>query len=273
MIQIAILLLCTISIQTDGWSRIRMNPTSHSLVRLTSKDAVLQSKLQPRNDTIIEKAAIFSLSFLLSTITPNPQVAITKLGTSYSNFVDVSKLMLQAKTPDVIKDRIVDLLLKVLPKIIRDGFASKYIESPRWVCESSVTWFGFGFLEWLVGPAEGKANVLTLPNGTTVEWKSTVKLTECRYLVESGCKAACTQLCKRPTQAFFNEQLGVPLYMKPNFTDFSCEFQFGVNPPVDADDEAFKEPCFSVCNKFNILDDRCASNQKVLLSSASSEST
>ena len=39
-------------------------------------------------------------------------------------------------------------------------------------------------------------------------WISGVKLLECRYLKDSGCKSACIHLCKGPTQQFFQDELG-----------------------------------------------------------------
>lgn len=50
-----------------------------------------------------------------------------------------------------------------------------------------------------------------------------------------------------PTQQFFAQELGIPLYMKPNFEDSSCELQFGVAAPAEEDDPAYKEKCFSNC--------------------------
>ena len=37
-----------------------------------------------------------------------------------------------------------------------------------------------------------------------------------RYLYESGCVGMCVNLCKAPCQAFFTEQLGMPLTMNPS---------------------------------------------------------
>jgi hypothetical protein len=82
----------------------------------------------------------------------------------------------------------------------------------------------------------------------TKTWRSGVKLTECRYLLESGCKSACVNLCKKPTQQFFSQELGLPLYMKPNFTDCSCELFFGVQAPVEEEDPVFKQNCYSSCS-------------------------
>ena len=216
----------------------------------------IESRFPPIKDNSIEKAAIFSLSFLLSTICPEPIKAFKKIGASYDNFVNVSKLLLQYKTSNEIRLKIVSLISKIIPKFVKDYFRKMYSENPKLVCELSVQWFGFGFLTWLIGPVEPIQNTFSSDDGTTETWNSTVKLLECRYLVASGCKAACTQLCKRPTQYFFSETLGVPLYMKPNFTDYSCEMMFGQSPPPESEDEAFSEPCFSSCSVVTKLSSR-----------------
>lgn len=50
-----------------------------------------------------------------------------------------------------------------------------------------------------------------------------------------------------PTQRFFAQEMGVPLYMKPNFDDLSCELCFGeIPPPIEAD-PAFTQSCFATC--------------------------
>ena len=90
-------------------------------------------------------------------------------------------------------------------------------------------------------------------HGGEQSWYSGVKIVECRYLAQSGCKALCLHLCKAPTQEFFLQELGMPLYMKPDFTNNSCEMRFGVLPPKEEDDPAFQEACFSSCfNNFKI---------------------
>ena len=91
-------------------------------------------------------------------------------------------------------------------------------------------------------------------------WQSGVKLLECRYLAQSGCKALCLHLCKAPTQEFFLKELGMPLYMKPDFSNNSCEMRFGVLPPNEEDDPAFKETCFATC--FNNFADKATKSHK-----------
>ncbi|XP_057508148.1 beta-carotene isomerase D27, chloroplastic isoform X3 [Actinidia eriantha] len=69
----------------------------------------------------------------------------------------------------------------------------------------------------------------------------------CKYLEESKCVGICINTCKFPTQTFFKDYMGVPLLMEPNFSDYSCQFRFGVLPPPAEDDSALKEPCLEIC--------------------------
>lgn len=39
----------------------------------------------------------------------------------------------------------------------------------------------------------------------------------------------------------------MPLTMKPNFEDFSCEMIFGLTPPPLEQDEALQAPCLQEC--------------------------
>ncbi|KAK6120135.1 hypothetical protein DH2020_046041 [Rehmannia glutinosa] len=74
---------------------------------------------------------------------------------------------------------------------------------------------------------------------------------KCKYLEESKCVGVCINTCKLPTQTFFKEYMGVPLVMEPNFSDYSCQFKFGVLPPPPEDDTALKEPCLQICPTAN----------------------
>ena len=72
----------------------------------------------------------------------------------------------------------------------------------------------------------------------------------------SGC------LCL-PLQTFFNEQLGMPLSMEPNFEDYSCDMVFGKRPLPRGEDPAFTQGCLALCttaqaaNKANAPDKTC----------------
>ncbi|EFN59961.1 hypothetical protein CHLNCDRAFT_133062 [Chlorella variabilis] len=98
------------------------------------------------------------------------------------------------------------------------------------------------FFTWLVGPMQ---TAVTEVDGQ--QQMSAVKIERCRYLAESGCTGMCINLCKSPTQAFFTEQLGMPLTMTPNFEDLSCEMVFGKRPPPLSEDPAAQQPCLASC--------------------------
>ncbi|XP_028797037.1 beta-carotene isomerase D27, chloroplastic isoform X1 [Neltuma alba] len=97
--------------------------------------------------------------------------------------------------------------------------------------------------QWLMGPC--KVNSVDLDNG--VSCSSGVYVERCKYLEESKCASICINTCKFPTQTFFMDHMGVPLLMEPNFSDYSCQFKFGVLPPQPEDDSILKEPCLEAC--------------------------
>lgn len=140
------------------------------------------------------------------------------------------------------------MLKSIIPLPLRKSFQQLYYASPRWISEKSAIFMKSGMLSWLVGSTERFDVEVTKSDGSKEIWQSGVKLTQCRYLMESGCKAACLHLCKAPTQEFFSKELNFPLYMKPNFADCSCEMMFGVNPPAEEDDPAYQENCYNSCN-------------------------
>ncbi|CDP17059.1 unnamed protein product [Coffea canephora] len=97
---------------------------------------------------------------------------------------------------------------------------------------------------WLMGQCQ--VNSVPLPDGSS--FMSGVFVERCKYLEESKCVGVCINTCKLPTQTFFRDYVGVPLLMEPNFTDYSCQFKFGVAPPPPPErDIALTEPCLEIC--------------------------
>lgn len=67
------------------------------------------------------------------------------------------------------------------------------------------------------------------------------------YAQEGGCASVCLNVCKLPTQQFFNEEVGLPVTLEPNYETFECQFVYGKTPPPPELDKAFNTPCFSQC--------------------------
>ena len=58
-----------------------------------------------------------------------------------------------------------------------------------------------------------------------------VLLERCRVLEASGCASVCLNVCKLPTQAFFNETVGLAVTLVPDYETFECRFVYGKTPP------------------------------------------
>ena len=69
----------------------------------------------------------------------------------------------------------------------------------------------------------------------------------CRFLEESGCASVCVNSCKIPTQNFFNEDMGLPLTMTPDYETHECQFSFGLMPDTQGELDAKSTPCLSRC--------------------------
>ena len=201
------------------------------------------------DDALWEKLTIFLLSWSLANVSVDKYNAMKYVypGMGYPQFVSVTRTLLQGSAAD-IKKRILDVLLSVFTVRLRRPITEYIEDKPKWISEKSSEFMSFGLLGWLVGPVDRYLVDVPQPDGSVEQWLSGAKITECRYLVESGCKSACLHLCKGPTQSFFNEELGIKLHMKPDFSDCSCEMIFGVAPPAADVDPAYGEPCFSTCS-------------------------
>lgn len=219
----------------------------------TSEESPISLSLSTitKEDNIWEKFALFALTGALASLSKNPLKALARVRPGYSSFVEVSQQYFMAgRTAAESKTILTSLLARVIPSPVKSFFRSKFAEDKQWISEQSVLWFSFNFLGWLVGESSAKQQEI---DGKLYD--NIVELKECRYLAEVGCKKACLTLCKGPTEEFFKESLGVPLYMKPDFETCKCELQFGVEPPVPSEDPAYSEPCFSSCSLLRRLED------------------
>lgn len=115
------------------------------------------------------------------------------------------------------------------------------------------------FFAWLVGPMKTVEVEFERPNGDVVVQNSGVHIERCRYLAESGCVGMCVNLCREPVQAFFTEELGMPLTMEPSFEDMSCKMIFGKMPLPLEEDPVYKQACLKECSTAKLISDntRC----------------
>lgn len=222
---------------------------------------IFPAKSTQKVDGVWEKICIFLLSWSLACVSYDKYDSMKYVypGMGYPQFVSVSRTLLRGTAED-IKNKIVGVLLSLIPVKLRKEIYEYCQERPRWIAEKSSEFMSFGLLHWLVGPVARIVVNVPQVNGSTEEWLSGVKLTECRYLVESGCKSACLHLCKGPTQTFFNDHLGIKVHFKPDFQDCSCEMLFGIAAPATTVDPAYGEPCFSTCSMIAMIQPKSKKN-------------
>jgi len=101
---------------------------------------------------------------------------------------------------------------------------------------------------WLMGPMEGTRHEEVELFGMKFKLPTAIKAERCRFIESTGCASVCVNSCKVPSQEWLAQDFKMPLHIRPNYDDFSCEWVFGVEPPPLEDDEAVLVPCFQQCD-------------------------
>lgn len=210
-----------------------------------------------KKDNILEKAVLLLLAYILSTFLTTPELQqeckqYLKLSMTFKDFCSITKLLLRKSNGDIdaLQKRIVKLLHSLVPSKVRQFFKDSYFSTPKRLCEQSSEWIHrFGLISWLIGSEVERFDIeIVNPVSLQVEnWNSGLKVMQCRYLLESGCKSTCLNICKLPTQAFFSE-MGLPLSMTPDYADCSCKFEFGKAALPKELDPVFSTPCYLGCS-------------------------
>jgi len=168
--------------------------------------------------------------------------ANARLGMGYDDFVRLSKDLLAGGSARTTR-AVLDVLDGLLPPGGKSLYRLLFPGDRKYACELNARITPI-FFSWLVGPAE--VQPVTREDGQV--WASKVHISKCRYLEESGCTAACLSLCKRPTQTFFTEELGMPVSMTPDFETMSCDMVFGQPPLPLREDPAWRQGCLRTCS-------------------------
>ena len=161
---------------------------------------------------------------------------------SYDEFIALCFLQMRGRDFDGQRDITLGIMRSLMPpggdKVFRALFPTT-----RWSLELNAVITKVVFA-WMVGPMEVME---TDENDIGQTMASRVHIKKCRWLQESGCTAMCVNMCKTATQDFFVNDFGMPLTIKPNFEDKSCDFYFGLTPPPIEEDEALTFGCSALC--------------------------
>lgn len=58
----------------------------------------------------------------------------------------------------------------------------------------------------------------------------------------------CTNMCKIPTERFFEDTLGMTMAMEPDFDTYECRLSFGLESPEMDEDETVPRGCLAGCS-------------------------
>jgi beta-carotene isomerase len=134
----------------------------------------------------------------------------------------------------------------MMTKKNEDGSSSSAIQLGPWFyapwLTSLVTPTFFG---WLVGPS--------FPNRRKDGRRGGLVVEKCKFLQESNCKGLCLHQCKLPAQQFFQNELGLPLTVSPNFITQECQWSFGQVPLPPEDDPSFPRGCLVGCESRKLV--------------------
>lgn len=144
----------------------------------------------------------------------------------------------------VTNDKGKSILVRLFPSWLLPAFQIMFAKPFPSFSAWMNAWVTHWTTRWLMGPSQIydvviDENISLKQQGLLVE--------KCLFLDSCKCIQTCTHACKIPTQRFFSESMGIPVSLKPNFTDYSCKFEFGVMPLSIEKDETLKHPCLENC--------------------------
>lgn len=179
---------------------------------------------------------------------------------TYKNLIDdIHSMILSESSSEIATIKGTNILVRLFPPGLLPAYKLIFSPFPNFSAWMN-TWVTHWATSWLMGPSkvydieisqqfESNNSVLAYSNKQTIILEQQGLLVEkCTFLETCGCIRTCTYACKIPTQRFFNDYMGLPVTLKPNFTDYSCKFEFGIKPVIDIeDDDVFTHPCLSIC--------------------------
>lgn len=175
---------------------------------------------------------------------------------TYSNLISMINYMaLSNYSPDKMSqthDKAKSIIMRIFPPFLLPIYKQTFAKFPQFSAWMN-TWVTHYTTAWLMGNSTViDLEVIDSTTGQSVILKEQVLFIEkCAFLEESKCLRTCVHACKMPTQRFFQEEMGLPVFLRPNVTDLSCRFEFGVFPPPTLkEDEIYPNSCISVCSTF-----------------------
>eukprot|EP00981_Chlorochromonas_danica_P001181 scaffold262_cov164-Ochromonas_danica.AAC.5 len=171
---------------------------------------------------------------------------------SYKELLDcINSLSFGHDSTQKLNDRSKSILVNLFPPGLLIAYKASFGRYLPTFSAWMNTWVTYWTTQWLMGPSRVLDLDVDQPEGNTITKKENLLLVEkCRFLETSGCIRTCVHACKIPTQRFFWEEMALPVALKPNLTDYSCRFEFGVIPvPLEEDESLHHSGCLTNCTR------------------------
>jgi len=136
-----------------------------------------------------------------------------------------------------------DVMVSLFPSFILDRYPTWFAQPFPAFSARMCAWATVVGGTWLMGECE----VNDVPEIEGGGKSQGVLVKRCRFLEESQCASICVNSCKIPTQNFFNENMGLPLTMTPDYETGECQFAFGKLPTFEEERLAKDTPCLMRC--------------------------
>lgn len=163
---------------------------------------------------------------------------------NYQQLMNLINVMTTTRSMSHVHDQGKNMLKRLFPDWLLEQykwmFAAPFPTFSAWMN----SWVTHWTTNWLMG--NSTIYDLELPDGTIGKQQGLL-VEKCRFLETAGCVQTCLHACKVPTQRFFLEEMGLPVTLRPNMTDFSCRFEFGVAPVPLTEDPIVTSPCLGGC--------------------------
>lgn len=173
---------------------------------------------------------------------------------SYKELISTINRLSFTSNPDIVNISSKQMLVRLFPSWLLPMYKAIFSN----LFPSFSEWMNAWVTHWTTNWLMGNSTIGDLESNGIVNKDRLLVIEKCRFLEESGCIQTCLHACKIPTQNFFYEEMGLPVSLKPNLTDYSCRFEFGVRPiPLDLDESVQNSPCLDVCGKSNKFKSSC----------------
>lgn len=198
----------------------------------------------------------FAPDFAISLMEPITRHKASASG--YDGFVEQARFVSRTFGVEAQRTFGSTLLRQIVPAplawLVRTIFGvlqARWPQAHSWLVRFGVA-FAPAFAYWLVGenallgPEDEVRELRGRAGGGAESLQSgpILLIRKCKFMEASGgCKGLCLNLCKVATEEYCSKELGLPVYMDPNYEDFSCRMMFLQEAVPPAEDPAFFRPC------------------------------